>query len=259
MSVCAPFLACSGNEALAGPPVTPSGALQTSSAPTQHCPTTWAQEARHQQAAPSTASSGESGRVFPPSQPTGPSVPCGRVLPAVPGAASLARPTRDQVLRPPSSRNSVSLDNDDFDDIDFGDFDDFDIPDEAFLDSTAQPAPSLQSPPSCPPPVGGAPVAETASSLPSPAIITKDRSPCVSKPRPVCKVEPLQSTPPQTIVLDDSPPPARKHSPLDAKKGGALQSGSGGVCAEVTCCLFQLTLQVLLVATLLQPQTCCPS
>lgn len=211
--LCGPFLACSGNESLAVPQ---SGAVQTPSAPTQHCPTTTSQESRHQPVAPSTTSSEQMGRVFPPLQQPRPSLQCGGVLPPLSAAATQSQPVGNQFPKPPSpQRNASSLDNDDFDNIDFRDFDDFDIPDDA----AQQPSPTPHSTLSCPPTVGCAPTAGTPPSLPSPAFITKDPSSLSQKSRPVCKVEPLQTTPPQTIVLDDSPPLARKLPPVEAKKG----------------------------------------
>ena len=210
------LLACSGNEALAGTPAAP----QTPSAPTQQCPTTSAHDTRTQPVALSTASSDHSGRLGPPSQTTRHGAPCGGVLPPQP--PSLGHSRGDQCPQPPVSGTGASpFDNDDFDNIDFEEFDDFDQLEEASRDSAAlQPHTSTQSPLSCPPSVDAAPIAGTAPSPPSPAIIVNDQASHGPQSRPVCKVEPLQSTPKQTIVLDDSPPLARKPSPLDDRKKG---------------------------------------
>ena len=215
--VCIPFLACSGNESLAVPQ---SGALQTPSAASQHCPTTTAQDSRHQPVAPSSTSSQQTGRVFPPPQQSRPSSQCSGVQPPVPAASTLSQPVGNQLPRPaPPWMDTSSLGNDDFDDIDFNDFDDFDIPEEALQPAAQQPRPTPQSSLSCPSTVGGAPSLGNRPSLPSPAFTTEDWSALSQKSRPVCKVEPLQSKPPQTIVLDDSPPLARKLPQVDAKKG----------------------------------------
>ena len=218
-----PFLVCSGNEALAGSSLThTTTALQTHSAPTQHCPTASAQSTRNHPGAPPAASSQQSGGLFLPSQPTRSNVPCGGVPPP-PAAASFLPPPGNQCRQPPSAKKSMpSLDNDDeFEDIDFGDFDDFDLAEEAFLDPTAQqPSPSPQSPLSCSPPVRPAPLAGSAPSVLSPVGSSTGLSPRGPRSRPVCKVEPLQSTPTQTIVLDDSPPLQKKPSPPQDKRGG---------------------------------------
>ena len=230
-----PFLVCSGNEALAGSPLTQTTALQTHSAPTQHCPTTSAQSTRNHPVAPSTASSNQSGGLFPPSQPTRSSVPCGGV-PLPPAAASFVQPPGNQYHQPPSAKKSMpSLDNDDeFEDIDFGDFDDFDIAEEAFLDSTAQqPSPSPQSPFSCSPPVGSTPFAGSAPSVLSPVVSSTDLSPRGPRCRPVCKVEPLQSSPAQTIVLDDSPPLEKKPPPPQDKRGGCTAATAVETCSHL--------------------------